>query len=416
MNPNKHILKHSDILKNFLEEQNISVTEVAKILGYTRPSIYDKFLNKSRFTDDQIYVLNRVLGISTKLFGKLYNEVTPRFIEKEAASGQFLSYNVARVKGVTYSDFLRSYFEPLITELKTAQESITVVDSVTENWHIGAKINAETGDVKSYNTFKELYKEYLEELEKALVRCLAHKKLSGHKKPIYRRIFQLPLRPCVFKPSDHHSGALNWIYVETVNHINRLYAKFEKPQKKQMSDLDELLDSFQLLETENIEFYVMPQPMRQYSFMIIDNQTIVTEYLKINKFGEQYPDIVYIQNADKKDPSDMVYQMLQSYNYQIDTTLSSKNALNISPSYLKSKLEILVKDYEKQILEKGERQRQIEVRLDAIKDDVNTLEIEDNNALNPVDAFINSQKEKVIEELTILNIGYKVAKKKLSLF
>lgn len=413
MNRKTHFLKHSDILKNYIDEKNISVTQIAKLLGYTRPSIYDKFLSKDEFTNDQIYVLHTVLGISTKLFGKTYNDVAPDFIEKEGKQSQFMSYNVSRKKGTTYSSFLRSYFEPIIMELKNAQESIVVVDSLTENWHIGSKINAETGDDQSYVTFQELYKEYLEELEKAIIRCLDFKKKSGHKKPVYRRVLQLPLKPCVFKPSDYDSGALNWVYVETISHINRLYKKYEKSSKSKISKVDAVLEKFHLLENDHIEFYVLPQPMRQYSFMIIDDRTIITEYLKINKQGEHYPDIIFIQDADKNDPSDIIYQMLQSYNYQIDTTLNSKYALNLSPIHLKSKLELLVNDYEKQIVEKGQNK-------DSILSQIDIPNVHEGNGISNDSKIFDTLREqqlgKIREELNVLSVGYKIAQKKLALF
>jgi hypothetical protein len=191
------------------------------------------------------------------LFAGLAGATLALVLRERTRSAAHPPFELVRVKNATLLD-LESYFEALTRFSKEAHRSILIVDYLAHH-----------GSLKGDAVFK-LYKRYFQEIE-AVVR---------EKGLTYTRIVQLPLSRIARNRNQKIIDGLSLMFVETFDHIERM-----------------------LNSTADFNLYFLDAAFRPYSFIIVDESAILTEYDRYTPQGTSVADHTIINRAVTNSPS-----------------------------------------------------------------------------------------------------------------
>lgn len=198
------------------------------------------------------------------------------------------SLNSHKNENFSYSNFLKQYFQIVTSELNKSSKKIVIVESLGRFHSFAAK--------SKKDLFKRKYETYLSTLNVIIK--------QNRKDFIYRRYIQVPIE------SNREMPLKATIY-EVLATIPSAYIKhFIELQNEGYS---------------RIEIFIIPK-IRNYSFLIADSTTLLTEYEFQNIQGALYPDLLILNKTKKH--GDLADQLIQTHTLNLESIHSHSNEPN----------------------------------------------------------------------------------------
>lgn len=282
-------IHEGELLDKFIKELGYNNASVGKKIGVSANTVG----NQCRDTPvSKLYkaALEKYVGIAEESFEK------GELIRKHQGAGKVVSYSIYKEKAKVakkpkesaYKQFLTDYFEAIVGEVKKAKKSIVVVDYLKTGFHVYHKgIN---GKNKKDHTqlFGNLYSDYLSVIENHVLSFKAKREIIS-----YVRYYQCPIDVEKKNKEESKRRAIGLLYTPTIDHICSL------KQKKA------------------IEARLLLKPIRPYSYMIIDNRILITEYIRFTHSGNSKPDILIIEEIANEETNSMTSDLIDSLNSRL---------------------------------------------------------------------------------------------------
>jgi len=202
-------------------------------------------------------------------------------------------------------NFVKQYFDSIIKAIGKTKNSIIVLDYLAHN-----KPNVIQIEEDQQYHIEESYEEYFLELEKKLA--------ESEYKIKYQRILQLPVDISKSSFEDKveklAEKCAELIYFQTFEHIRRLQ------------------------NYPHFELYLIEPAIRESSIMIIDEKIILSEYDRLNKNAESYPDILFIEESKMSAEDDVpknIELLIKTHLRQWNKVLKKKQPIPIK-TFLKA--------------------------------------------------------------------------------
>ncbi len=200
---------------------------------------------------------------------------TPVPVLKSSSPKRFIALDFDATYGYR-RDALDLYFNTLVHYVDKAESVIRVLDYLPEAYMVDQVMyqlekNKETSE--SAKHLHQSYERYFRALEKKVCEGVS-----------YKRILQLSVQRDGKEDYTKHDllvQALLSAKHETVHHFSRLR---ELPEKHH----------------HNFNLYVIKEALRLHSFMVIDDQYILTEYERRDKTGKTFPDSLFVNTNDSE--------------------------------------------------------------------------------------------------------------------
>lgn len=221
-------------------------------------------LSKTRFSGEEICLLCTLFGFSPTAFGWPENAFLPE--PSVAGSGHpqdtVFSNESAVSGGKDQSDYIQQFFEAINRFLLQTERSLFVCDYIAARQGIKQK-----APLEQYFEQDRLYFSQIE------------KRLAGQQFQ-YHRIIQLPLGSAVRNLNEALELVAEELLPDTFAHLCRC-----------LRDHPELC-----------HFYVVIHPFRLYTYYVVDQQTILTEYPRFDKSGVPVPDLLFVNHSSPDNP------------------------------------------------------------------------------------------------------------------
>jgi len=254
---------HGELLREQLQQQNIDIPE------FYRDHLKDEEFNsitslynlfkKKQFSKARIALLCQILNLSPVDFGKPANYIKPI---SSSRSGRLVTFNLMRYKHEkdAYERFLKEEFYPFLEKrIARARHSLKVLNYFTKR-----RVSEVQRKYQPYPKFRKLYFRRMENHFAERLRENPHFR--------YKRLIQLPVNET---PGKDFEGRVIAI-VEDLFH----------------ESFEHFLHCFHRLG-DNFEVYVVQMPVRLFSFFIMDDQSLITQYYRIDKRGVAIPDMLF---------------------------------------------------------------------------------------------------------------------------
>ncbi len=345
---------HGEIFKKFVAENRIPIREIAEILDKSEQSVFRLFKSK-KFSKELICLITSCFSLNLNDFNITSNYLTSPYSGYELL--HFISYPHSYSKSLSSpveDNFLDKYYSSVEEIVLKTKNQITLVDHLGNN---GAA-SYQSGDVYQdieFNMseggiiFQKRYDDYLRKIEKRII-----EQLKNGTDFNYQRIFQVP------RPSNNFTNSedlrkifASLIYTSTLEHLSRLFTLTSEFQLTNKKYSESVIDFYykhksSLNGSFNLDIRVIWETCFS-SYMIVDNEYLITEYNAIDNNGLVYPDCMYIEKFLSYNSSDNI--MKSSINkvddilHNLDSRISLmelqqilftiKNDLNIENDLLK---------------------------------------------------------------------------------
>lgn len=313
------------IFKDFVKENQIRIRDVAKILGKSEQVVYNIFKSK-QLSKELICLLHNLFGISYQELGEDAVNFTSPYVEYKLI--KYLSYPFSvNYLNKSYIDYIHKYYTQVEETLKKMNNKVSIFDHLGNNSgaSIKSKIENENSDsltesVMYEKSFHQRYEQYLNKFEQRILEILKRGDNFS-----YTRIFQVPT-DIIYSQKELTKKFIESLYRDTLEHLLKLFVLSDSFQEPDLSIYSKEIKNYYKKHKKEIkgkltlDIRIIPE-MTFNSFMIIDENNLITEYNMKNLKGDIYPDALFIEyynNSDQKE------NQMNLSKYKVDSVIKSQ--------------------------------------------------------------------------------------------
>ncbi|MEM6966784.1 MAG: hypothetical protein AAF573_18615 [Bacteroidota bacterium] len=305
--PHPHRIK----VNKYLVENDL-VKVYAELLGMNKKDLIEFLKYPSRLKKKDFAALYGLLGVLPTDLG--IDDVHLDISKNKSLEPQnkFFCFSIWKRDNLAEEEFIEKYFDAIITTLKKAEKKILINDFLINT------SNMLSGKLKK--KFFKGYENYYRALE------------AQTKNLKYQRVISLPIE-------------LSKTTLGTENNRIKLLEKLISILFK--STFKHIITSF---ENAQFELYALPIPKRNFSFLLIDDQYVLSEYYRIRREGLAVPDMLFIEKVDKE-RKNIPEKLHYVYNRELEDSIDNKRAIKISKELFAECTRNSLKQKEKEIRE-----------------------------------------------------------------
>lgn len=304
-------MHHGENLRKFLAEEEFSVQGFSELAITPSRATINRDLTNFEIPLKKRLLYAHALNIHVDSFDE------GKMISLNKGLAEIIS--ISLVPKRDYHEYLKLYFQTIGKEIAKVQSSITIVDYIKNNFQ-----SANDYLLSEYSeTYHGLYADYLQQIEKRLLLLK-----QNNQKIQYNRFYQTPLgdiRKEVFG-GDKILCGVDMIYSETIKHFIRLWkAGIEA------------------------KMFLLPKAVRPTSYMLIDDQMILSEYVKYDKDGFSRPDILFVDRKQSStDTTSIPARLIETYQYEMSArNLPPESRIKLTPELMIDYLRDILICYER---------------------------------------------------------------------
>lgn len=365
----EEVIHHGKMLRGLLDMHPMDIATFADLLEVRSLSTVYKMFEEENIGKARLCLICTLFNVSPVYFKKPENYFEP-LVERAAQieENRLIAYNYSEGGRVNYTDFVQDYFK-VFTEIATkAQKSFYILDYIGSKEGIPLK-----GNIGNYHNENQ---EFFRNLENHIK---ATSKINENFK--YVRICQPPLnhKDKLKTFEERVEFLVESLFLETFEHFCYCYEKLEAQFK----------------------LYILPNPLRLFSYYIVDEQFSISEYLRFDEKGVALPDLLFVDKDESIAPNPVAKRLIDTHLADFHQLLKSNPLLGnkLIPKdtfytctlscYRKTK-----KDWDETIENLGKTRSEIKYLLLSITGDI----LDKNAALNATNPAADKELYRKQEE------------------
>lgn len=389
-------IHHGELLSSFLEQNKITKKEFIALTELSKQGAYN-LLDKKIFKKAEICLIHILFDIPLSEFGLPNDYFKTRFSKKKSNIGgtdrlDFFSFYNYSEGNDSKDSFIRSYFKGISDEFALAYKSIYSIEYL----HRFKGLNDDFSNKKNLTQLEtEFY---------AGLYSILRSKIKSNVKFKYYKIFQIPIG------EFSHSNEIpkEEVLKKMIEYLSVQSFRF-------------LLDCSNEDFSCNAHFFVLPVPMRLFTYHIVDSKSIICEYDRYHNNFTATQDIRFIDRVDPtRDPSDPVSKLIETYKNDFNMLTNQDmfgNAISLDRQLLLRSCKTLINDLENRIIHNNREIHLLEknIKFKAEHDNISTQSDIQPNISTEIDGllllrrklnkkldYLNGKKEDVNGKLQIL--------------
>ncbi len=288
------------ILEQILKSRGVkfSKLQLSKDLGISYSTVH-RFLEKKEFTKSELALLFLLYNIKPSVFGKsdsIFLTQVPA-LKATLPKSKIVQINsiVKKINDNQTEYKFEEYHGKVIDVLHGVNQNIRVFDYFEESYPL--------------ESFKKIQDSY--DLYYSKIMELCEDKIQANKDFKYTRILQLPYQ---------YSGVIR--LGTSIDSVCQLAISIMNVEK-----FKHILSCFYRLGN-NFRLRVLSSPARLYTYILVDEISLITEYFRYNKRKDAIPNILFIDTVDYNRPNnDEVARLIIDLKEEFDFFADKNNDL-----------------------------------------------------------------------------------------